>query len=239
MSMIPNVIDLSHHNTIPSSLVPAYEAGIYGVIHKATQGTGFVDSKVYARYKLAREAGMAWGIYHYMDTSNVQQQVDWFVSKSEASGVLDRATLVACDYEESAVSIEAVVEFMQRLEAMVERSPVIYSGHVLKEKLESKADPRLSKYRLWLAQYGSVAELPPGWYNYWLWQYSDKGVVPGIDPPTDLNQFWGTRDQLMDQWVGKAPLPPINVGADPTEKVVHITIKVPKGVTVIVDQDIE
>jgi len=236
--MIPNVIDLSHHNTIPQSLVPAQEAGIYGVIHKATQGTGFFDSKVTARYSLARTAGMAWGIYHYMDTSNVQKQVDWFVSQSEIKGVLDRATLVACDYEESAVSINAVVEFMERLEATVERSPVLYSGHVLKEKLGSKADPRLSKYRLWLAQYGSVAQLPPGWTNYWLWQYTDKGAVPGIDPPTDLNQFWGTRDQLMDQWVGAPPLPPPDVGIIPTKEVT-ITITVPKGVTVTVNQVIE
>ena len=45
----PAFIDLSHHNVIPQSLKPAKQSGIVGVIHKATEGTSYVDDGDIAR----------------------------------------------------------------------------------------------------------------------------------------------------------------------------------------------
>jgi lysozyme len=61
----------------------------------------------------------------------------------------------------------------------------------------------LAAYRLWLSQYGPKAVLPKGYKEYWLWQYSDKGEVPGINAPVDVNQFDGTDEELAAQWSGK------------------------------------
>ncbi|MDQ3746468.1 MAG: glycoside hydrolase family 25 protein, partial [Acidobacteriota bacterium] len=54
---LPNVvIDLSHHNTV-TSFQQVKDAGILGVIHKATEGTSFVDP----RYTERRTAALAVG----------------------------------------------------------------------------------------------------------------------------------------------------------------------------------
>jgi lysozyme len=223
----PGFIDLSHHNTIPESLEPAYQAGILGCIHKCTEGTSYVDSKVDSRGYLATKAGMMWGLYHFVRPGSMVEQVDFFLSTAEEVSDIEE-TLFALDWEDTAVSLESAVAFMTRLEGISGRSPVLYSGHVLKEALNGKPDPRLSRYRLWLAQYGSSPTLPPGWDRYWGWQYTDQGSVPGITPPTDLNAFDGTAEELLAGWSGReaVPVPP------PSPQPLTVTILVPPGVQV-------
>ena len=43
---------------------------------------------------------------------------------------------------------------------------------------------RLTAYDVWFAQYAST---PSMYYNYRIWQYSDKGTVPGIDGKVDMD----------------------------------------------------
>jgi LysM repeat protein len=38
--------------------------------------------------------------------------------------------------------------------------------------------------------------LPKGWFKWTLWQYSDKGVVNGINASVDMNLFNGTLEEL-------------------------------------------
>lgn len=196
--MRPTFIDLSHHNTIPESLRPARKSGIRGVIHKATEGSSFVDDKLEARRHLALEARMLWGVYHFIRPGSVTDQAEFFVSTSMP--VSDRRTLYALDWEDSAVSIDNALAFLYEVERLTGHVPVLYSGYVLKEALNGHADSRFSRYRLWLAQYGPTAELPPGWDSYWAWQYTDQGTVPGINPPTDLNT---SRGNLRRGWSGR------------------------------------
>ena len=42
----------------------------------------------------------------------------------------------------------------------------------------------LSGYKLWYAQYNQIPECG---YDFSIWQYTDKGEVPGIEKDTDLN----------------------------------------------------
>ena len=58
----PVVTDLSHHNEI-SSFKDAYNAGLQGIIHKATEGTSYVDAKYESRKSEAIKAGFLWGAY--------------------------------------------------------------------------------------------------------------------------------------------------------------------------------
>lgn len=220
------VIDLSHHNTIPSSLAPAKASGIVGVIHKVTEGTTYVDDKVAARYDLAKKAGMMWGLYHFVRPGKMKEQVANFLSNSRE--VSDPNTLFVLDYEDTGVSLDDCVKFLNAVEVLTKRLPVIYSGHVLKEKLNGKADPRLSKYPLWLAQYGPEAEVPPGWDTYWLWQFTEDGSCPGINPPVDLNACAGSVQQLIEDWTGgEAPAP-----APTPEAVVRVNVEAPEGIVV-------
>jgi lysozyme len=210
------VIDLSHHNTVPESLKPARESGIWGVIHKATEGTGFVDSKLGARFALAQDAGMLWGAYHFLRPGNMAQQADFFVKTM--APYTDYKTLFACDYEVSGITLSDVRDFMDLVEEATGRACVLYSGHVLKEALAKENPTWLAERRLWLAQYASSPTVPSG-FALWLWQYSDKGEVPGITPPTDVNAYAGTVDELEASWSGRDAEP-----APPPENAVSIQI---------------
>lgn len=241
------VIDLSHHNTVPASLQPARDAGVVGVIHKASESSDprYADEKYGARRALAAQAGLLWGAYHFLRPGSVAAQVEVFLKCAAP----DEHTLMACDYEDAAVTVAQLVEFMTTLETKLGRPPVLYAGNVLKEKLGATANPDLSKYRLWLAQYGSKPVCPAGWSVPWLWQYSDgkngpaPHAVPGVNPPVDCDDFAGTDDELRAQWSGApvaepapAPAPQPEQPAPAAESVVSIAIKAPPGVRVEVTQ---
>lgn len=208
-----SVVDLSHWNMISESLEEAAAAGVLGVIHKCTEGMSPPDDTVVARHSLARDAGMLWGIYHFLRPGSMVDQVQHFLAEAKERGVLDERTLVACDYEDDRVSLDDVVRFLSTLAQESGRSPVLYSGAILKEQLGGRADPRLTGYRLWLAQYATKPVLPAGWSSYWLWQYSDGSAgpkphtVPGISSPVDCNDYQGTADALRAEWAGAAPAP--------------------------------
>jgi len=224
------VIDLSHHNTIPSSLQPARDAGVWGVIHKLTEGTTFTDAKVDARYYLAQDAGMLWGLYHFIRPGKIEQQAEFFVGQANALEVADDDTLYVLDYEDAGVSLDDALTFMRKVEQLTGARPALYSGHVLKEALGGKPNAEIASYRLWLAQYSSAPTLPVGFDSYWLWQYSESASVPGIAPPVDVNAYDGTEDELRADWSGTpAPEP----GPEP-EAVVTITVTAPPGVKVVV-----
>ena len=43
---------------------------------------------------------------------------------------------------------------------------------------------RLTGYDFWFAQYASK---PNMYYDYRIWQYSDKGSIPGVEGRVDMN----------------------------------------------------
>jgi lysozyme len=201
------VIDLSHYNVIPESLEPAYGDGVRGVIHKCTEGTSYFDSKVEARFALARQCrGMSWGLYHFLRPGDMQAQAEFFWAMAQT--VSDDRSLLAADYEVAEVSLDDLADFLEAIETLSGRSPVIYSGHVLKDKLGGKANARLEGYRLWLAQYSSTPTLPVGFDSYYLWQYSDGDAGPtphsvaGVNDPVDCNDYQGSDEELRATWAG-------------------------------------
>jgi lysozyme len=228
----PVVVDLSHHNVIPESLQPAADAGIVGIIHKVTEGISVIDDKLKARRALAADAGMRFGVYHFVRPGSIVEQAAFFVDTALNAQISAQDAddwLWALDYEDAGVSLDDVLAFLEHLENFCD-APVLYSGHVLKDKLAGKPDYRLVDYRLWLAQYGPKTELPVGWDRYYLWQYTDQGSVPGIQPPTDLNAYSGSIPDLIASWSGStAPAP----GPEPIEITITIDSPVPVKVTVV------
>src|SRR5262245_11769941 len=151
------VIDLSHHQTIPQDLSGAKEAGVIGVIHKMTEGNSFIDDKAKARKFLCDEAELRWGIYHFLRPGDMQAQVDFFLHTADDNGCFDGKTLVALDYEDAGVSLADLDEALIYLAKQTSRSPVLYAGGVLKDKGGADAQPGLNIFRLWLSQFANAA----------------------------------------------------------------------------------
>lgn len=208
MTITPRVIDISHHNSvIDFSMVAA--AGIWGVIHKASQGRAYIDPEYGVRRIAAEHAGLLWGAYHFNTGDNIASQVAAFLSAARP----DDKTLMVLDYEDNRLSqmnIEQAVEFLHLLEQKLGRKAAIYSGNRIKETIGDLSQndlDYLTSHRLWLCQYGPVAHIPAGFKNYWLWQFTGDGVgpqphsIPGIaGSGIDINTFTGTRDDLAGSW---------------------------------------
>lgn len=253
--MKPIVVDLSHWNVIPGNYGQAVanlkltkQAGVQGLIHKATESTGYVDEKLKVRSKLARDAGLLFGTYHFLRPGDMAKQADHYLNTILGLGVIEpQQWLWCCDYEDPDISLPEVADFMGHLQQKIApyQQPVLYTGHVLKAKIAAgQSASVLTQYRLWLAHYADKPVLPYGWGNFFLWQYSDKGSVPGIAAPTDVNFYSGAADELRSAWTGggvappKPVEPPITISSAPPAtytRTIRITSSAPFTVEVLGD----
>lgn len=208
------VVDLSSYDREPNDWAAAKAAGLVGVIHKATQGTGYVDKLHDARRKAVTDAGLLWGSFHFADASSSLAQLTHFLSVAQP----DANTLVALDFEPlspqdgGTMSLAGATQFLGAALAQIGRRPVLYSGNLIKEDLGATVDPFFGAHRLWLAQYAASCQWQASWKNYWLWQFSDGTAGPqprtlaGIrgddDGNLDCNHYAGTPQQLAAEWSG-------------------------------------
>ena len=211
-------LDLSHHNTV-RSFQKVVDAGIVGIIHKATEGTSFVDRKYAGRRKGCLEHGIEWGAYHFATASDVEAQAEHFLETAE----LHAGDLFCLDWEsygDNTMSIDQARRWIELVEDALGRPGqcVLYSGNVAKEELGNAIDPFFGARRLWLAQYGSNPTVQKSWDDFWLWQYSDGQSgpqphgCPGVSGYVDTNSYDGTPEQLRAEWAsgkqGPSPAPP-------------------------------
>jgi lysozyme len=198
------IIDISHHNANPD-FQQAVEAGIVGVIHKATQGTGFTDNMYETNKQKALDAGLLWGAYHFGTGADGAAQADFFLQ------VVDPGpdTLLVLDYEPNTqgatMTLDQARAFVTEVNDKVGRFPGLYSGSLIKEQLGNNSDETLAQCFFWLAQYGPTPVVPANWDTWTLWQYTDGNfgpqphTVPGIGA-CDRDKFNGDLDGLKALW---------------------------------------
>lgn len=214
----PRVVDIYHGDDVEGKdfvrgFTLAKESGVWGIIHKASQGETFKDKKYQQRRDAAKSLGLLFGAYHFNSGADVYNQVTNFIEAAQP----DKDTLMVLDFEDtkSNMSIHEAVSFMKLVEDRIGRNCAIYSGNRLKETINSLSSDEfdyITSKRLWLCQYGPRAVLPRGFKKYWLWQYTGDGIgpkphyVPGITVPggkgIDLNVYDGTKAQLEKEWAG-------------------------------------
>jgi lysozyme len=214
----PICVDISHWNPTPD-WTRLKAGGTMGVIHKATEGTGYVDDQLFKRAKPAIDAGLLWSTYHFLNTSSTYAQMDHYLSTINPV----EGERVILDHEDAGVSLARLEEAVNNiLELRPGLQITIYSGHLIKEQLGSKRSELLAtKTSLWIAQYTSAnaPSWPTATWPQWsLWQYTDKATVDGVSKPVDGNRFNGSAENFV-RWIspGSAttPIPP---GPSPAEE---------------------
>lgn len=202
------VVDLSHHNQANVDFTRASAAGILGVIHKATQGTGFVDPMYATRRTAASNAGLLWGAYHFGTAADPVAQAKNFLKVANPTSndilVLDlEKNTTTPGYDMTLDQARAFVGFVQNATGV---TPGLYGGAYLRDQLGSALDPVLGACWLWWAQYGPAALIPPNWGSFTLWQYTDghHGNPPfnldGVGP-CDRDLYQGSSNDLQTKWV--------------------------------------
>lgn len=193
------VIDLSHYNTVTSfSAIKA--DGIAGVIHKATQGTGWMDSAYASRKQQALDAGLWWGAYHFGTNADGAAQAQYFLSKVNP-GPND---LLALDFEEnpsSQMTIAQAEQFVTEIFNQTGRYPGFYSDALAGNMMGNNRSSILANCWFWRAQYsGTSPSVPSTWQTWTMWQYTSSGTVSGISGTCDRDTFNGRIDGLSHLW---------------------------------------
>lgn len=225
-----NVIDMYHGNKVSNPNFAALRAnGVMGIIHKASQGLHFRDPAYASRRVAAQAAGLLWGAYHFLDSTDAKAQADFFI---ECSGIGNGdPILLAADFENSAhqPALSQLVTFMREVDSVhPDVQCVLYSGNLIRETLKPSAGGHqhpdmlgseyfFQQHRLWLAQYGPQAKSPWPWSEpivktsneeaeipapgVWLWQFTERGRVNPLTGNTDGNFFDGTFAELQARWL--------------------------------------
>lgn len=227
-----NVIDMYHGNAVKNPDFAALKgAGVFGIIHKASQGAHYADPAYAGRRKAAQDAGLLWGAYHFLTNADAKAQADWFLKCSGISAINSDPILLAADFENSSAqpALHQLREFMAEVDQAVPGVQcVLYSGNLIRETLTPPApghtapDMRgvnyfFQQHRLWLAEYGPRENIPYPWNEtvpkssdeatpipapgVWLWQFTETGRVNPLVGKTDGNYFDGTFEQLSQRWL--------------------------------------
>ena len=222
---IPRVVDIYHgdvmfaevHRTDPVADYKALgQAGIWGLIHKATQGIGVNDPAYRTRRVSARAGGLLTGAYHFNTGDSMPGQVNHFFDAVQP----DASTMMALDFEDnraSQMSLSEAVQFLQLADAKLGRPLWVYSGNRIKELIchaSTEVRQTFAKRKFWLCEYGAAARMTDSnghalpWASPTLWQFTGDGIgpmphtLPGIvTKGIDINSYAGTLDQLKADWV--------------------------------------
>ena len=199
------VVDISHFQS-NVDFAAVRGDGLFGVIHKATQGTGYTDPEYAPNRPAALAQELLWGAYHFGTAQDVDTQVSHFLQTAAAN----ENTLLVLDWEENGIasqgtmSLDQAVQFVQGVKDRVGKYPVLYGGSLIKNSVGT-GNSVLSQCPLWLAQYSTNPSLPNGWTSYAMWQSTDgvHGAAPhsvnGIGN-CDRDVFAGTASELAAFW---------------------------------------
>ncbi len=144
-----------------------------------------------------KSAGMYRGAYQFFRPGDDPvAQANIVISKVGHLGPGDLPAILDAEVTDG-VSAGTIVSRMKtwlaKVEAGTGKRPLIYTSPGFWPSLNN---PDLSKYGLWVANWGvSCPRLPTHWNTWRFWQYSDHGNVPGIGS-TDVNRFFGTEAEL-------------------------------------------
>lgn len=138
----------------------------------------------------ARKNGFKVGSYHYLrNTSATVDQFHNFISVAKKE-LQDLIPMV--DVEES-VSKDSIRLFCKLVEDYYGKKPVIYGTN---RSYNSFCAPDFNDYILMIGRYGNNRPFIKGSGHYDIWQFSEKGRIPGIPKAVDLDRIHPDFDVL-------------------------------------------
>lgn len=185
-------IDISSHNDI-RDLKAAKEDGVEFVWIKASEGANFRDKKFSENHRLAGEAALKRGAYHFFrfDRDGIEQALNLM----GAIGDKELEMGIAIDVEKSCnpdgIAEEEVTE---KLLSMIDYLKLRGYGVTLycnKNDYYSYMSEDFPGSALWICSFSSN----PIEAEWRFWQFSHSGSVAGINGKVDLNVFGGSREE--------------------------------------------
>ncbi|MGA6164320.1 glycoside hydrolase family 25 protein [Amycolatopsis magusensis] len=220
-------LDISHHqgNRPQSWFNQVAAEGCAYVILKATQSSGFVDSRFHENLAKTRAAGMIALAYHYQ-----QAGVSAAAQVANIRRVVPRDVPVIPDVEGGSGNIALTREIVRLLQDQNYRVPFSYIPRWYWQQIGQPSLVGLPP--LWSSRYpdnaqGSIADeyadVPARYWDGYgglgvaLLQFSSSGRVAGY-APLDLNAFRGTRQEFAALLSSQSTPTPIPTNPDLMEE---------------------
>ncbi len=184
----------------------------YAYLRGSGYGTGRfrIDRKFIEYVNGLRNVGVKTGAYHYAvpstDLTTADVQCDGFIDiLQQAYGPGRYGDLFpVIDIEaplDKSISTDALLDwvdrFRKRFERKTRRKMMIYTGaffiDLYNNFYHTKKGFILADMPLWIAMYPELPSNPPfprdqgGWTRWRMWQFTETGTMPGVNPPVDLN----------------------------------------------------
>lgn len=181
-------IDASHHQG-PIDWARVAEAGIGFAYLKATEGTGFTDPRFAGHRRDAARHGIAVTGYHYFQLcSDGAAQAEHFLRVLGRNGdlaqALDLELAGSCaDPPPADVLLAEVREFLAVVDRRTGTPTLVYLYPEFEERFGFADD--LADHPQWVRRLG----VQPPRRAWQVWQYDDRGSVPGIAGGVDLNRM--------------------------------------------------
>jgi lysozyme len=202
----------SYQGYINWELVKA--AGYAFGVTKFTEGLGYINPTADHNWRGMKDQGMKRFGYHWgKPMLGARQQADFFWAAVQDAGGWELGDVLVLDMEES-TPIDEAIWSMQFFDSLDDRIPadscMLYSGKWFLDQEQFADNVELRRYKFWDAAYqGTMPEPPAPFDRIDIWQFSDRGSVPGVDGNVDLDEFNGTYDELMSFGF------PADTGGDP------------------------
>ena len=181
-------IDISSYQGYDIDFSAVRNSGVEICIVKATESTTYTNMYFDNHASGALNAGLNVGFYHFFRGQGIAE-ADYFCSV--INKYKDRMTIKpVIDVEVSMADINnQVLLFINRVKQVLGLDCVIYSGAYFAG--DNLIDINLLNYGLWVAHYYvSTPTLRGIWTGFVGHQYSDQGIIPGINGYVDLNNFY-------------------------------------------------
>jgi lysozyme len=144
-----------------------------------------------------KAAGVVRGAYHFFHPNeSATTQANFVLS---TVGALEAGDLpIVLDFEvldgvSEATAVADALTFLETVTSATGKTAILY----MSSEFLAGSYPALSKYTLWVANYGvSCPGLPSEWPAWSFWQNSDSGEVSGISGSTDTDVFNGSLAAL-------------------------------------------
>lgn len=173
-------------------------AGIRFTFIRVSDGASLRDPMFATNWAEAKRAGLVRGAYQFFrPDQSVIAQADVMIAamRSRARDDLPPALDIEVDAGLPATEVAArALIWIERVRTQLGVEPIIYTGSDLWRN--GGATP-LSIQPLWIAHYTQdCPTLPLPWTRWTFWQTTDRGAVPGIVGPVDLDLFAGSLGDL-------------------------------------------
>lgn len=197
---MPRGVDVASYQGQPDWGAVA-ASGIAFAFTKVSEDDDYQNPTFARNWSEIKRAGIIRGAYHFArpdSAVDAAQEADYFLSRLDSVGGLAEGDLLALDLEAGSGDLgQWALGWLHHVESRVGFKPLVYTGSWFSGPHNLAAYPELGQYGLWLASYqGSMPAAPSPWTFPAIWQYTDKGSVPGIAGNVDLNMFCGSLERL-------------------------------------------